>query len=163
MPETWVVVADSACARIFGAADNDRTLTLIGELEHPPSRAHERDLGTDTPGRTFDREGPGRHAMSQRVSPKEHESWKLCRELASFIETARARGEFDALIIAAAPTFLGELRKTLSDATARTVRCELNKRLMHLKPEDLVRYLPENAWASGCIPTETPNLNGGTT
>ena len=82
------------------------------ELLHPESRAHQRELTTDRPGRAFDSKGPGRHAVSGgSVSPKEHEASKLCSELADEIETARVQGRFDRLVLVATPSFLGELRK----------------------------------------------------
>jgi len=84
MAETWIVVADSARARIFEPAKQGRALNLVQEFLHPTSRAHEREIAPDHPlGRTFDIEGPGRHALSQSVSPKEHEAWKLCKHLAA--------------------------------------------------------------------------------
>lgn len=40
-------------------------------LKHPASRAHERDLISDRPGRSFDSFGSGRHAMEEEVSLKQ--------------------------------------------------------------------------------------------
>jgi protein required for attachment to host cells len=142
MAGTWIVVADSARARIFTPAAQGRALEQVQELLHPSSRAHERELTTDRPGRSFDSDGPGRHAMSECVSPKEHEAWKLCKELADEIETARAQGRFDRLVLVAAPAFLGELRKTLSDQTARIVVEELDKNLAQMDTQDIVKHLP---------------------
>jgi hypothetical protein len=82
MTNTWIVVADSARARIFKPVRQGRALEQVDELLHPASRSHERQLTTDRPGRSFDSEGPGRHAMSESVSPKEHEAWKLSKKLA---------------------------------------------------------------------------------
>jgi protein required for attachment to host cells len=80
--------------------------------------------------------------MSESVSPKEHEAWKLCKELADEIETARVQERFDRLVLVAAPSFLGELRKTLSDPTARLVVAELDKNLAQMDTQDILQHLP---------------------
>lgn len=143
MAGTWIVVADSARARIFEPAAQGRALEQVRELLHPGSRAHERELTTDRPGRSFDSEGPGRHAMSESVSPKEHEAWKLCKELADEIEKARAQGRFDRLVLVAAPSFLGELRKTLSDQTMRLVVGDMDSNLASMDAANILEHLPE--------------------
>jgi protein required for attachment to host cells len=142
MAKTWVVVADSARARIFALAKRGEALEEVDELLHPASRAHERELATDCPGRAFDSEGPGRRAMSESISPRQHEAWKLRRELADAIETARAQDRFDRLVLVAGPSFLGELRKTLSDQTARLVVGELDKNLAQMDAQDILQHLP---------------------
>lgn len=146
MPATWVVVADSARARIFTVDTEDQRAPLkqVKELLHPESRSHERDLTTDANGRTFDSEGPGRHAMSENVSPKKHEAWKLCRDLADDIEKARAQSRFNRLVLIAAPAFLGQLRKTLSPATARMVIREIDKDLAHMDESGIGNHLPSD-------------------
>lgn len=141
MAGTWIVVADSARARIFTPIRQGQALELVHERLHPGSRAHERELTTDRPGRTFDSEGPGRHAMSETVSPKEHEAWKLCHQLVEDIETARAQGRFDRLVLVAGPSFLGQLRKTLSDPAARLIANTVNKNLAQMEPPDILRHL----------------------
>jgi len=143
MPRTWVVVADSARAEIFNVAEDGATLRRLKELSHPLARLHERDIVADAPGRVLDREGIGRHAMSESVSPKEHEAWKLCNEVADEIETARAQGRFNRLVIVAAPAFLGGLRKRLSAPTARLVAGEINKDLSGLPPDEIRAHLPD--------------------
>lgn len=144
MTTTWIVVADSANARILQPSDNGRELQEIKTLVHPASRAHERELTTDRPGRSFDRFGPGRHAMSEIVSPKQHEAWKLCKALAETIETARSRGEFDRLILVADPPFLGALRKTLSAPTRRLVSHEVDKNIADMEARDIWKRLSKN-------------------
>jgi len=132
MANTWVVVADSALARIYTYTEDGNGLEQVEELLHPASRSHARDLATDRPGRTFDSEGPGRHAKSESVSPKEHEELKFSRELAQHLDTARTRNRFDGLVLVAAPSFLGELRKAMTDPALRLVQSELDKNLAHM-------------------------------
>lgn len=145
MASTWIAVADSTRARIFKPVKKGHALEQVQELYHAGSRAHGRELITDKPGRTFDSEGPGRHALSESVSPREHEAWKLCKELADTIETARAQGRFDKLILMAGPSLLGELRKMLSEPTARLVVSTLDKNPAHMDEQEILRHLPAGA------------------
>ena len=48
-----IVVADQSQARIYSAGA--RRLKLLGSLSDPRARLHDRDLGSDRPGRVFDR------------------------------------------------------------------------------------------------------------
>jgi len=145
--KTWVVVADSARARIFKPADQGKVLQLVKEYQNPAAQVHERDLATDRPGRTFERNGPGRHAMSESMSPKEHEAWKLSKHLTDEIESARMLALFDRLVIVAAPAFLGQLRKMLTPSAALLVVHELDKNLAQMEPREILTHLPEAALA----------------
>jgi protein required for attachment to host cells len=144
-PTTWIAVADSTRAKIFTPAEKGQALEQVQELHHAGSRTHERELITDRPGRTFDSNGPGRHALSESVSPREHEAWKLCKELADEIESARAQGKFDRLFLVAGPSLLGELKKRLSEPTARLVVSTLDKNLAQLNEQELIQHLPPEA------------------
>ncbi len=143
MSATWIVIADSASARIFRPARAGRELNLLKEMEHPDSRMPGRGLTTDRPGRAFDSAGPGRHAMAQQTGPREHEAWTFCRRLADEIEAARGRNQFDRLVLVAAPAFLGRLRQTLGDPALKTLKASVDKDLTGLRTDQLLKQLPE--------------------
>lgn len=126
----WVVVAESSHARIFHCEKAGAELEEATSLVHPESRLHAQDIHSDLPGRTFDSGGEGRHAMYPNTDPKRHEAEVFARELMSHIESARARGEFQELILAASPTFLGLLRERMSSA--------LRQQLIHTVAKNLV-------------------------
>jgi protein required for attachment to host cells len=144
MKDTWIVVANSERARVFTVAEEKdrRRLQEVKELVHPASRGHERDLVANGSDRTFNSEGPGRHARSESISPKEHEAWKLCKELAGELESARTNDRFRELIVVAAPEFLGQLRKSMTPPTARLIARELDKDVAHLKTVAIEKHLP---------------------
>ena len=144
MKDTWILVANSERARMFSVAEKKegRSLQEVKELMHPASRRHDRELTTDRPGRTFNSEGPGRHAMSEQVSPKEHEAWKFCKEVADELESARTKDQYHELVVVAAPEFLGQLRKSMSPSTARMITQELAKDVAHLKTTEIAKHLP---------------------
>lgn len=143
MAETWIVVADSTSARIFTPAKQGDKIEQVQELIHAASRAQERELATDSPGRVFDSEGEGRHSMSKSVSPKEHEARKLCKRLADEIETARAQTRLDRIVLIAAPSLLGELRKMLSNQSSRLIVKGIDKNLAQMDESEIVKHLPD--------------------
>jgi protein required for attachment to host cells len=139
MQKTWVLVADRARGRIFAANTPKGPLDEIEDLVHPKSRAHERDLTTDRPGR-----GPGGHrAMGNANTAREHEAHDFAREIATRLEAGRNRGDFARLIVIAAPDFLGMLRKCLSAPLERTVCQELTKNLTQMSAAEIRGHLPE--------------------
>jgi protein required for attachment to host cells len=143
MKTTWVLVANSTRARILKADSAIGPLHEVEALVHPQGRLHERELTSDLPGRAFDSAGQGRHAMEQPVDPKQQEMIAFARFLAQRLDEARDKGEFKQLIIVAAPTLLGRLRKDLSPETAGRVSYELDKNISLLRPEEIRQRLPE--------------------
>jgi protein required for attachment to host cells len=139
MQKTWVLVADRARGRIFSATTPKGPLTEIEDLVHPQSRAHERDLTTDRPGR-----GPGGHrAMGNANTAREHEANDFARELAARLDAGRNQGDFARLIVIAAPDFLGMLRKCMTPPLAKLVAQEVTKNLTQMSPTDIRGHLPE--------------------
>ena len=105
MATTWVIVADSARARVLEAESANGPLTEVDALVHPASRLHPQKITSDLPGRSFDRGGQGRHAMESQVDPRRHEQVRFATELAHYLGTARTEGRFERLVIIAGPAF----------------------------------------------------------
>jgi protein required for attachment to host cells len=148
MVKTWVLVADSCRARIFVADAATGPLREVETLAHPEGRLHEQHMTSDRPGRTFDRYGQGRHAMSAGNEPKHQEAIGFAKRVSAHIEERRKEGAFDRLVIVAAPAFLGLLRQEFSDPTTGMLALEINKDLTQLNAEQIRAHLPENlTWA----------------
>lgn len=142
----WVLVADSAVGRIFRAPTSSGNLEEFESLTHSASRLHGRELGSDRPGRTYDRVGGGRHATEPRTDPTEVESARFAEQLASRLNAARAGGEFQRLMLVAAPHFLGMLRKNLDPATRASVTLELDQDLTRFSPDEIRKHLPDHLY-----------------
>ena len=147
MTTTWVVVANSSQARIFTYSERNGALKDLKQLDHPPSRAHQRDLTTDRPGRTFNSMDPGRHAMTPSINPKEHETQKFAGLLADELEAARTRGLCERVFLICSPAFLGVLRKTLTTPALRMIVHTLDKDLVQEKPDAILKHLTSSATA----------------
>jgi protein required for attachment to host cells len=141
MDKKWVVVADSSRARIFAFHQAALEMQELEGLTHPASRAHERDLISDRPGRSFDSVGSGRHATEAEVSPKQQEAIVFAREISDRLELARTRGEFDEITLIAAPAFLGLLRENLSAAIHKLIVRTIDKNLVQHDEAEIRAHL----------------------
>lgn len=139
---TWIVVAESARARILTSSGPRTGLEEIAALTHPAARLKERDLVSDTHGRSFDSAGQGRHTMGRHLDHKQAEAEAFAREIAERLEAARQRGEFQKLILVAPPEFLGLLRKCMAPACADKVVATVNKNLVQHDPSEIRKSLP---------------------
>lgn len=138
---TWILVARRSGATIFSSLGTDHPIDLVREIDHPQGRLKAGNIDSDRPGRSFDRGGEGRHALSTEESPTEHVDERFTAELAQDLERARHAGEFDGLVVVAAPKLLGRLRAAFSDNTRKQVIGELAKDLIDLKPWQVREHL----------------------
>jgi protein required for attachment to host cells len=148
MPATWVVVADSSAARIFVAGSPTGAIDEIESYANAEGRAHERELGTDNPGRAFDSMGNGRHAMEQKVSPRQHEVIAFAKLVAERMHQARAKNEIGRVILVAPPEFLGHLRSALDQETRRLVESEFKLNVVRMRADEIRAHLPGKLYSA---------------
>jgi protein required for attachment to host cells len=140
MARSWIVVTDSARARIFDTDTQTQELSEITDLVHPQSRSRSHELNADRAGRTFDRVGGASHAKSKHVSPHEHEADLFARQIADQLTTAYAAGRFTRLRLSAPPAFLGILRKHLDDELTSVLDKTITKNLVQETPEAIAMH-----------------------
>ncbi len=143
MSNTWVLVADSSRARIFEAESSKGPLKELTDLVFPESRLHAQKLTSDLPGRSFDSNGQGRHDLEERTDIKQSEAINFARRINEHLEKSRIKGAFRKLVVAATPSFLGILRKTLNTNTSKLVTQEIDKNLVKLDVKDVRKHLPD--------------------
>lgn len=127
MHKTWIVVADSARARIFSRDGRWQTMNELHGLAHPESRLHHGDLKTGGRGEQQETAGRASHASDYETTPSETEANRFAREIATALHKGRSNQDFEKLVLVAAPAFLGRLRGKLDHATAGCVVQELDK------------------------------------
>lgn len=154
---TWLMVADSARARLFevdrhlgqtpgpgkGATfpeDDSWSLIELTELIHPSSRLHERDMASDAPGLSSVHGMHSKFGMEEKVPPKEEEGIRFAKEVAEVLKAQLVR--YDQLYVIAAPHFLGLLRADLDKAVAAKMVKEIDKDLSRHSVEDIRASLP---------------------
>jgi len=136
--KTWVVVADRSRARIFSVETPRGPLTELEDLVHPESRAHDRDLTSDRPGRSSDN-----HVLGTAHGKGDQQAQEFAREIADRLENGRVGAQFERLVVVAAPDVLGLLRKTMNGPLLKTVTREVLKNLTQQRPADIRKLLPE--------------------
>lgn len=143
MSTTWIVVAESSRARIFQTSSHRAAPEEIEGFTRPEARLKEHELVSDSPGRSFDSRGGGRHAMGKELEHKQQESAIFARDLATHLHNALARNKFSKLILIAPPDFLGLLRKALDDSCTKSIVATINKNLAQHDAADIQQHLPE--------------------
>lgn len=140
---TWIVVADGARARVLLNEGPGKGLkpAVAEALEHAPSRARDRELVSDRPGRTYDRGGPGRHSKEPRTDWHRFEKERFAHEVAGMLRQGRIDGSFDRLILVAPPKTLGDLRHELDKPTADRIYAEVQKDLTNMDDRELPKHL----------------------
>lgn len=140
---TWVVMADSACARILASEGDGFEPVEGGFFENPTARLHTRDLGTDRPARTIESVGGARHAIEPHVDWRREDRIGLAEQVSAFVENAAREKKFDRIVLAAPPAMLGHLRAALGQLTAQRVAAELRKDLIKMPAAQLSTELSQ--------------------
>lgn len=121
-PATWVLVADSARARIFSLPNLNDDLVELADLTNSQARLTEQALTSDRPGQTFASRGHSPRRMQNTKSEVENAVGYFARELAGELKSGLAKQRYERFVLIAPPGFLGELRNQLDS--------QVNKRLV---------------------------------
>ena len=143
MPAYWVVVADSAKARIFTRNKKFSPMEELETLLHPESRLHRQDLVSDRPGQVHESRTPGESANEEPTDPKVVEAQVFARDIAHRLREARLAGQFTSLVLAADPRFLGLLRKSLDEETRRAIEHEVAKNVTRESVDRITRVIDD--------------------
>ena len=108
MPNTWILVADDAGARVYESRGSGTELRLVRDL--PPRETAPRDAS-----RAFVIEVPVAPA------PRDPAPARFARELAWLLGRARSEQCFQRLVLVAPTEMLGSIRKELDPPTRALV------------------------------------------
>ena len=142
----WVLTANGAGYRLFRHDKKFAPLSQVKHVDWPSGRLPGRDINSDRPGRSFDSGGQGRHAMEPRTDAHEEKEVRLAREIADSLSAGQRTGDYDSLIIVAAPRLLGHLRNVLPAAVRQRVSVEIDKDLTAYGAEQLTDWLQKEVW-----------------
>jgi protein required for attachment to host cells len=143
MSKTWIVVANRVRARLFEYDPRQRNVSEIEDFLNPEGRAPAGSRGENRPPRTFDSEGPGRHAIEPRTEPATKASEQFARQLAAALEDGRVHRRFEKLMLIATPRFLGHLRQCMPAALGNCVTRQVNKDLTQATPDAIRKLVTE--------------------
>ncbi|WHZ18100.1 MAG: hypothetical protein OJF55_000249 [Rhodanobacteraceae bacterium] len=147
MPETWILVADSARARLFalGAAQ----LEELGDYVNAAARTPGHELEHAQPARVHDRFGSSRHAVDSPTPPHQKAAAKFAGELAAELERSHAGQRFHDLVLIAPPRFLGLLNAALGKQLKESVVLEVPKNLTRRSTATIRAELPRRLTRRG--------------
>ena len=121
-PLTWILVADSARARIFEWSEPSAPLTEITDLTNPQGRLKEQALSSDRPGVASSAHGSNSgHPMQASHSGHDKSESVFAGQIDATLVAALDAGRYKQLMLFAAPHFLGSLRSQLTPRVAKTV------------------------------------------
>lgn len=145
----WILVSDTAKARLFSTELPEQPWTLVTEFEHPEGREPSREIRPSSPpGRMQSAALGGRRtAVEPRTTPKEAESERFAKTLADYLQSAIARRQFDHVTVVAAPHFLGVLLNTLTDQVKKNLKTTVDKDLAALDARELQKRLGETVFS----------------
>lgn len=139
MAQYWILVADSARARLFARSKKFGQIEEIETLVHPESRLLRQDLASDRPGQVQESRTPGESANEAPTDPKVAEAQQFARELARHLREGRVAGQFGHLVLVADPKFLGMIRKSLDHDTRSRIAAEVSKNVVRESTEAITR------------------------
>lgn len=142
---TWFCVADAGTARIKQSASPIAPLTSVTTLNHPPyehGRYEERGRGQESMT-------TARHAFQDADGPIRREKREFAETVAAFLDEAATRGEYQRLVLAAPPKFLGDLRTALGAKARGLVVGEIPKDLTKESDADLGERISDLASLRG--------------
>ncbi len=136
----WIVVADGTKALFLRNDGDDKFPNLRifqkKEQENPPNR----DQVSDRPGRFNDTSQPHRSAVSEADWHRLAED-RFAADLAEMLYKRAHKGDFDNVILVAAPSVLGEVRKHLHKEVASRVVAEIAKDLTNHSVGDIEKIV----------------------
>ena len=137
MGTMWVLTANRGFAKLFEVKGIGRQITEIQHIDNPDGRKKGSEIFTDSPGRSFDRLGPGRHALTNERDAHEREQRHFTQKLADLLQEGLEKHAFNDLAIIAPDKFLGELHQVFSEQIKKATIKEIHKDLAeHLSNEE---------------------------
>ena len=138
MDAAWIVVADSARARVFRAESRIGPLVEMTDFTDSQGRLHEGDLYSEEQTRRLELGANSYHQSSDYEPPH-----RFAKQVADYLRRGALDKRYERLVVAAGPQFLGILRDEFDDNTRARVTLELSKDLSKMRADQLRAYLPE--------------------
>ncbi len=139
--KTWILVADTARARVFEVDAKDGHLLEVGGYANPEAHSKPSEIGRDKPPRAQESASPTRHAMEPHTDPHDKPALKFAQSLAAILETGRVEHSYTRLVLAAPPRFLGQLNQALGAQVGKLVAKTVSKDYSLASPAEISSML----------------------
>jgi protein required for attachment to host cells len=139
--KNWLVVANSARARVLEETDKPGVYRHVADLVHPESRQKGVDLAADGPGHYVEATGTGSSAYQPRTDVREREHDRFAQEVAALLNKGVASSQCAGLILVASNPFLGELKGHLGTQATKAVLHTVPSDYTTLRDEEIAHRL----------------------
>lgn len=140
MSTTWILIGNSARARLYENSGIGKGLNLLSEFDHPESRMKGSELVSDRAG-YVPGVGNGHASRQQATDPKQNEAEHFALEIARTLEHGRGQNKYERLILVAGSPFLGILKSRLSDQVVSLISDTLDKDYTAATDRELGKHL----------------------
>lgn len=138
MKKTWVLVADSEKARLF-EFERCRDPWVETTCLVNPETPHGEPTGRLP--RVQESVGHARHAIEPRTDERDKAAMRFASAIVATLQAAREARRFQALVLVAAPRFLGVLHRHLDKSLQQCVSREIRHNLTGLDSAGIRGYL----------------------
>ncbi len=125
--KTWIMVADSARARLFEIGAKDGQLFEVGGYANPEAQIKPSEVARDRLPRTHESASTVRHAKEPHTDPHDKSAQKFAHGLAEILEQGRTAHNYTRLLLVAPARFLGQLKHELGDQVSKLVAKSISK------------------------------------
>jgi protein required for attachment to host cells len=137
--KNWLVVANSARARVLEEADKPGAYRHRADLVHTQSRQKGIEIGGDTPGH-----GLGRSAYQPRTDVRDREHDRFAHEVAGVLNRGVAAGQCAGLVLVASNPFLGQLKSHLDEQAQKAVLRTVASDYTSYRDDELARRIGQD-------------------
>jgi protein required for attachment to host cells len=141
--KTWILIADGARARLLSAEGRRKALHVVEKLELQADHRPTHELERDRPTRVYEAHGSARHAVEPKSDPHRELKRDFAEQIAVVLDENLKKGNFEKLVVAAAPVTLGDLRKAMSAAVKDSVVAEVAMDLTKVPNSDVPQHIED--------------------
>jgi protein required for attachment to host cells len=138
-----IVVGDKARARIFDTDTEDQSLQEIEDLVNADYGRHERDTGSDRPGRGVSAAGGRKTALGDDYSRRRILAARFAETVAERVLEHTRLQKYSHLYLVAGPEFNGLLNPCVASRSAQPPVTRVMKDLTRHSVEDIRKHLPQ--------------------
>ncbi len=144
--EAFVFIGDGRKALFLRNAGDEKFPNLIMERVFADDNPATRDQGSDRPGRAFKRAQTNRRGSMETTDWHELEEQRFARRVAAAMEGLVRERKVQALVIAAPPRTLAELRQAFHPDVKDRVIAEIDKDLTKHPVGEIEKNLVGRLW-----------------
>lgn len=139
-----MLVADGVCGRLFKVDRKSKKLVEVRKFQSSEGRLHEKELCSDAPGRTFDREGRGRHVIEEGDKNKAQSKEQFAHKLVMYLRKQHQVEKINRLFVVAPSKILGYIAHELNKLSCNYDVTKIAKEITSLSPDEIFNVLEKD-------------------